>query len=295
MCDHKKQKECDLTDEVAILGNDPNVDAAAHYSRPGLIKLILAALEKTGKDVRNLKPEDLAPIDEFHIRGREATLELARSAGLTPGLNVLDVGSGLGGPSRCLAQNFGCSVVGIDLVDEYCQAATTLAGLVGLSGSVRYQRGDARALPFADGAFDVVWTQHTAMNIADKLRLYAELRRVLRPGGTLAIYDVIAGANGLLHFPVPWARQASSSHLVTALELRKLLESSGYLVHDWQETTEQSRSWLSAAVRRLEEKGLPPLSLQLLLGEAFPAMMHNLRRGLKESSIGTVQVVARRA
>ena len=146
----------------------PDEDLTQHYAPGDLTTAILAAIEKTGKDTRRLSPEDLAPMGEFHVRGREATLELARAADLRAGQRVLDVGSGMGGPSRCLVQTFACRVTGVDRTGEYCRVATMLAARVGLSRLVTYAQGDALDLPFRDEAVDVVWTQHAAMNIRDK-------------------------------------------------------------------------------------------------------------------------------
>lgn len=154
-----------------------------HYGSPHLAQAIIAALEDAGADIQRLSPEELAPIDEFHIRGRTATLELAQAAGLRSTMRVLDVGSGIGGTSRCLAKEFGCRVTGIDLTEEYCQVASMLTEKVGLDGLIDYQQGNATDLPFEDNEFDVVWTEHVAMNIPDKRRLYGEMHRVLRPGG----------------------------------------------------------------------------------------------------------------
>ncbi|MBI2959596.1 MAG: methyltransferase domain-containing protein, partial [Betaproteobacteria bacterium] len=157
-----------------------NEDIQRHYASSDLETAILAALANAGKDLDKLRSEDLAPIDEFHIRGRHATLELARAAGLDATKNVLDVGSGVGGPSRCIAAEFGCRVTGVDLTDEYCRVATMLAERIGLAHLVNYRQGDALNLPFPDGAFDVVWSQHVAMNIPDKAALYCEMHRVLK-------------------------------------------------------------------------------------------------------------------
>ena len=124
-------------------------------------------------------------MDEFHIRGRDATLELARLVTPTADLEVVDIGCGIGGPSRFLAARFGCRVTGIDFTDEYCQVATMLAERTGLSDRVRYRRADATATTFPDESVDLVWTQHASMNIACKPRLYAEMFRILKPGGRL--------------------------------------------------------------------------------------------------------------
>lgn len=266
----------------------------AHYSRPEIGSVILAALEKAGKDLSRLTLEDLAPIDEFHIRGRAATLELARAAGLDANKRVLDVGSGVGGTSRCLAKEFGCRVTGIDLTDEYCRAAAMLSAKVGLTDLVDYRQGDATALPFGDGEFDVVWTEHAAMNIPDKPRLYKEMHRVLKPGGTLAVYDVLAGPSGPVLFPVPWARTPDTSFLVQPSELRRLLEDAGFTVSDWSDTTEAARAWFVALAEKIRKEGFPPLGFHVLMGADFQAMAQNQGRNLQEGRIVLGQVVARK-
>lgn len=276
------------------MSNRVNDEIQAHYSRPEIGSVILAALEKAGKDLGRLTLEDLAPIDEFHIRGRAATLELARAAGLDASKRVLDVGSGVGGTSRCLAKEFGCRVTGIDLTDEYCRAAAMLSAKVGLTDLVDFRQGDATALPFADGEFDVVWTEHVAMNIPDKPRLYKEMYRVLKPGGTLAVYDVLAGPTGPVLFPVPWARTPDTSFLVQPGELRRLLEDAGFTISDWSDTTEVARAWFVALAEKIRKEGFPPLGFHVLMGADFQAMAQNQGRNLQEGRIVLGQVVARK-
>ena len=276
------------------MSNRVNDEIQAHYSRPEIGSVILAALEMAGKDLGRLTLEDLAPIDEFHIRGRAATLELARAAGLDANKRVLDVGSGVGGTSRCLAKEFGCRVTGIDLTDEYCRAAAMLSAKVGLTDLVDFRQGDATALPFADGEFDVVWTEHVAMNIPDKPRLYKEMYRVLKPGGTLAVYDVLAGQTGPVLFPVPWARTPDTSFLVQPGELRRLLEDAGFTISDWSDTTEVARAWFVALAEKIRKEGFPPLGFHVLMGADFQAMAQNQGRNLQEGRIVLGQVVARK-
>lgn len=271
-----------------------NQTVQAHYIRSDLGSAILTALEKAGKDVEHLTPEDLAPVDEFHIRGRTATLELAQAAGIDSTKRVLDVGSGVGGTSRCLAREFGCRVTGIDLTDEYCRTATMLSKRIGLAELVNYSQGDATNLPFPDASFDIVWTEHVAMNIPDKPALYREMYRVLKPGGTLAIYDILAGPAGPVMFPVPWARTPDSSFLVTPEQLRDLLEKSGFNVTAWSDTTEAARAWFVSLAEKIRKEGLPPLGFHLLLGSDFQVMAQNQRRNLEEGRILLAQVVAKR-
>lgn len=265
-----------------------------HYTRPNLGAAILAALEAAGKDLSRLTPQDLAPIDEFHIRGRQATLELAEVVRLESKDHVLDVGSGLGGTARCLAREFGCRVTGIDLTEEYCRTAAMLSSRVGLSSLVDYRRADATDLPFADGSFDVAWTEHVAMNIPDKARLYREMCRVLRPGGTLALYDILAGPSGPVLFPVPWARTPKTSFLATPDELRKLLDQAGFEITTWSDATDAARAWFVSLAAKIGKEGLPPLGFHLLLGPDFAVMAQNQRRNLEEGRIVLAQVVARK-
>ena len=262
-------------DSVNAKPNRINDVIQTHYARPDIGSVILSALEKAGKDLDHLTPEDLAPIDEFHIRGRTATLELARAAGLQANQRVLDVGSGVGGTSRCLAKEFGCHVTGLDLTDEYCRAAAMLTGKTGLSQLIDYRQGDATRLPFDDGVFDVVWTEHVAMNIPDKPLLYKEMHRVLKPGGTLAVYDVLAGPSGPVLFPVPWASTPEASFLVQPDDLRRLLEDAGFTISDWIDTTEAARTWFAALVEKIQREGFPSLGFHVLLGADFQAMAQN--------------------
>jgi len=271
-----------------------NQEVQQHYARADLGNLILAALEKAGKDINRLALEDLASVDEFHIRGRAATLELARAAGIDSTKLVLDVGSGVGGSSRCLAREFGCRVTGIDLTDEYCRAAAMLTERIGLSMLVNYRQGDALNLPFSNETFDVVWTEHAAMNISNRPALYQEMYRVLKPGGTLAIYDILAGPSGPVLFPVPWARSPETSFVVSPEDLRTLLEETGFRIVDWADTTDLACAWFVALAEKIRKEGLPALGFHVLLGPDFKEMAQNQRRNLEEGRIVLAQVVAQK-
>ncbi len=272
-----------------------NKDVADHYTKQDLGEAILTGLKKAGKDPDNLKQEDLAPVDEFHIRGREATVELSKQLGLDASKHVLDVGSGVGGASRYLASVYGCRVTGVDLTEEYCRVAQMLADRIGLGMLVTYRQGNALDMLFDDTSFDVVWTQHTAMNIADKARLYAEIRRVLKPGGLLAIFDVVAGAGGPLIFPVPWAREPSISFLATPDELRELLKQTGFQVVSWRDTTEEGRNWFREVAEKMQKLGgAPPLGFHILLGPDFKTMASNQLRNLNENRIGLIETIVQR-
>jgi len=256
---------------------------------------IYERLRSLGFEERNpLSPEDTAAVDQFHVGGFEATEKLAQLLCPSRGSYVLDVGSGLGGPSRYLAAKYGCRVVGIDITEEYCGIASKLAERMGLQDLVEYRVGDARDLPFSDESFDVVWTQHVSMNIAEKPDLYAGIFRVLKAGGRFAAHDVVQGASGPILFPVPWARTAAISHLQTSEAMRKTVEDAGFSLMVWNDVTESALQFLDAMIARSRNGELPPLGLDLLLGPEFPEMVRNFRQNLNEGRGGVVQAVFNR-
>jgi SAM-dependent methyltransferase len=251
-----------------------------HYASRDLGQAILEALGKIGKDIDRLTPDDLAPVDEFHGGQRPATIRLAELVGFDGTERVLDVGSGLGGPSRYLAWHYGVRVSGLDVTDEFVRVALMLTRRTGLDGKVDYRKGDALDLPFDDASFDVVWSQNAAMNIADRDRLYGEMRRVLKPLGRLALQEVAAGPGGAPHFPVQWAREPGISFLLSPGATRVKLEAAGFRVVAWQDTTPEA---LESASRRARSAGAPPpLGTHLILGDDWQAMFQNSSRNLEE-------------
>jgi ubiquinone/menaquinone biosynthesis C-methylase UbiE len=267
---------------------------AEHYGRGGLGATLLGALEAAGKNVDRLSLEDLAPVDEFHVRGRPATAELTEALGLAAGMRVLDVGCGIGGPSRYVAATYDCKVVGIDLTEEFCQVATMLAERVGLGDRVEYRHGNALAMPFADADFEVAYTQHVAMNIEDKARLYREVWRVLQPGGRFGSYDLLQGEGGDVDYPVPWARDATTSFLVPPGELRRLLEDVGFAIVSWRETRAEAREWVEQMKARMAAPNPPPSALRLLLGEDAKSMTQNIIRNLTEDRVVPTEIICRK-
>jgi SAM-dependent methyltransferase len=211
---------------------------ATHYAIGGPVAKVEAALETLGPGGAPLAPEQVAAFEDFHTAGRTATVRIAEL--LAPGRDdtVLDAGSGLGGPARYLALTFGCRVIGIDLTPEFVAIADLLNQRLGTGDRVEFRVGDITDLDLPDGSVDHAWTQHVAMNIADRDRLYAEIRRVLRRGGRFAVFDVIdGGGDGELRLPVPWATEPGHSHLVTRDEQRALLERAGFRIGVWDDPT----------------------------------------------------------
>jgi sarcosine/dimethylglycine N-methyltransferase len=258
-----------------------------HYRATGLTERLKATLAVFGPEDQRLLPRQLAALDQFHTRGLAATADLAKLAGITADSAVLDVGSGVGGPARFLSETYGCRVTGVDLSEPFVDAARYLTERTGQSGQVTFQTGSALELPFDDGRFDVVLLQHVAMNIADRAGLYREIRRVLKPGGKFATYDVVARGDEP-HFPVPWARTPATSFLLTADATRKAIEGACFRNVVWQDDSEAAKAW----VAQLRASGPPPSpNLGVVMGPDFAQLSANLGRNIMEGRVGILSAV----
>lgn len=259
-----------------------------HYGISGILNSILEALEISGKELHRLKPDDLSPIDEFHTRGKESTVEIANLAQIQPYHTVLDVGCGLGGSARYIANQHGCSVVGIDLTDEYVDVANKLTEFVHLTDKVSFKQGSALELPFPSENFDIVWTEHTQMNIADKEKFYGEMGRVLKPQGRLVFHDVFLGTTSEPHYPTPWAEYDSLSSLCTQEEAKTAIQKSNLEIKDWKDKSEQSLEFFKEMIKKTEKSGPPPLGFHLLMGKTAKTKLLNLARNLEEKRTSVV-------
>ena len=255
-------------------------------SRNNIERALIAA----GKDLDHLAPADLALLEDFHTMGRFATSQLVDLAQITSASRVLDAGSGVGGTARYVADRYGCTVTAVDLTDEYCQTSRWLNQLVGLDNQISVRQADVTELPFADGTFDVVISQHVQMNVADKARLYRQAQRVLVDGGRLAMWDITIGERGELEYPLPWADHPAHSHLVTADELRGAVESAGFAVDQWNDLTEQATALMQAILAQPAN----PLGLHAFVTD-FNRKAENLTRALADGRLRAIQAIARRS
>ena len=197
-----------------------DLDITRHYSRGNLRDRLNAALTEDGIDPNHPSIEALAPYDQFHGRGVEATVEIADQLQIDAADRILDIGSGIGGPARYFAHRFGCEVTGIDLTAEFCEVARDLTRALGLERRVKFVLGNALAMPFASGSFDGAYSMNVSMNIADKRALYREIHRALKPRGWLMLSEIAKGAGGDPDYPTPWAHSAHTSFLSAPEETR---------------------------------------------------------------------------
>jgi len=278
-----------------VTANDRSAEARAaqHYATENLAQRILAAFEAAGKPHDRITADDLAIVDEFHVGGREATEAIAAQMNLRPGIRLLDIGSGIGGPARYFASAHGCHVTGIDLTPEYVRTAQTLSTVVGLSASVQFEQGSAAALPFEDHSFDAAYMFHVGMNIQDKVKLIREVKRVLRSDAIFAIYDVMRIGSGELQYPVPWASNADESFVVTVDDYRQALVNGGFAIAAERERKQFALDFFARMRRRNEQAEPQPLGLHLVMGETGMLKMSNLVDGLRCGVIAPVELIAR--
>ncbi|WP_074405600.1 class I SAM-dependent methyltransferase [Aquimarina megaterium] len=255
-----------------------------HYYRPDLYDDILNRLKEMGVDIENVTRKDIASVDEFHVRGAEVSRELAKTVSVN-NAKLLDVGCGIGGPCRMLADEFNCKTIGLDLSEEFIKTATNLSKLVGLNNSTEFIQGDATNLPFENKSFDVVWTQHVQMNINDKLKFYSEIDRVLTNKGTFIYYDIFKKGDNEIDYPMPWANESKISFLEQISKMESILHTLGLQKERSSDQTANGIIFFENLLKKIMQFGPPKLGLNVLMGASTKDKITNLLRGLKEEKI----------
>ncbi len=263
-----------------------------YYSPNDLYNSIVEGLDKIGLDLSEITLDDLQPVDEFHIRGDVATKDLIKLSNFTPDMHIIDVGCGVGGSTRRLSHETGCRVTGIDLSDQYIDAAERLTQLLTMQDRVKFHAASALALPFDDNSFDGAWSIQMNMNVEDKLSWLKELHRVLKPGGRAVLYEVCGNKNSPVHFPVPWAQDASMSFLLPPEPFRDVITSAGFDIDVWNDKTDLAQQAFAHMTEPMGEPNLPELGVHLLVGDDILTKAYNLHRNLDEERVSLIETVA---
>lgn len=272
-----------------------DVAVADHYTHGALLEAIRTGVEGLGKTTDTVTIDDLAPIDEFHIGGRQASVAFLDQLSLTENDHVLDVGCGMGGGARFAAAQYGCEVTGIDLTQEFVDTGNVMSQWVDLDRSVSLKQGSALELPFGECSFDAAFMMHVGMNIADKTKLFAEISRVLKPGGRFGVYDLMKVSEGQLGFPVPWAKTDATSSLATPEEYRDVLTAAGLSVDAERNRRDFALDFFAElSAKAASADGPPPLGLHVLMGESRAEKVKNMIENISACLIASVEIVCRK-
>lgn len=272
---------------------DIETAVANHYGDSDLHAKILNGLKAVGVDPDSMRPDDLAPVDEFHIGGRKATEYAISKLSLTKHHHVLDIGCGIGGAARYIASSSDCSVTGIDITPDFISTAKTLTKMTGLEDRIAFQVASALDMPFEPEIFDAAITFHVAMNIPDRVALYTETARVMKPGATFCIYDVMKKSEEPLIYPVPWSETPETSYLASPDEMRDLLEDAGFTVELIEDRTEYAVEFFRQALAATKD-GPSPLGIHLVIGASAPEKFKNLSDNIAAGRVAPVVMIAKR-
>ena len=271
--------------------SDIETAVSTHYGNSDLLDRILERLKQMGISPDNVTPDDLAPVDELHIGGRVATEYALSKLAPTKGDHVLDVGCGIGGAARFIAANTGCRVTGIDLTPDFIAVAKALTKLTGQKAA--FEVASALDMPFEAGRVDAAITLHVAMNIPDRAGLYAEVARVLKPGGEFCVYDVMRKGPGDVPYPMPWAETAATSHLTTPDETRDLLEGAGFEVTLAEDRTDFAKGFFRRSFAAMQG-GPAPLGPHLIMGATAREKLTNISSAVSDGLLAPVVMLAKR-
>jgi ubiquinone/menaquinone biosynthesis C-methylase UbiE len=266
---------------------------AAHYTHGQLLDRIVSGVEAIGKTPATVTVDELAPVDEFHIGGRQASEDFICQLELSADDHTLDIGCGIGGTSRFVASRFGCRVTGIDLTPEFVSTGQSLCDWVGLSGQVELHQGDATAMPFTDQSFDAAFMLHVGMNIANKAGLFAEVYRLIKPGGFFGVYDVMQTSDEPLSYPVPWSSVPGTSALATRQQYTEALVQAGFGIFKIRDRREFAAEFFAETRRRMDQAGgAPPLGVHIAMGESAPVKISNMVENIAAGRISPVEIIA---
>ena len=275
---------------------DYSKEVSGHYHHGNLLSAIKAGLEKQGIEPQNASVENLGPVDEFHIGGRQASVHFLDQLEITWQRNILDIGCGLGGSARFAAKQYGAQVTGIDLTAEYVETGQVLCDWVGLSDQITLHHGSALSLPFADTSFSGAFMMHVGMNIPDKTALFAEIARVLKPGAKFGIYDIMKSNDEDLVYPVPWATTSETSWLAEPEEYRQAMEANGFHVTIQNDRRDFAMDFFKTMKAASDAgNGPPPLGLHVLMQQSTAEKIPNMVANLMAGRISPVEMIAVKA
>lgn len=262
-----------------------------HWGTGDVYAEIMKAMEAASISPDTVTVEQMAPVDHFHARGFPATVELADALPIKAGHHIVDIGCGLGGPARYLADRFGCRVSGVDITGPFVEAANKLTALLKMDGQVEAELGDGQYLPYSDAMFDGGYTQHVTMNIADRARFFGEAFRVLKPGAFFALTEHGLGPEGNPYHPLPWSEDGSGAYLVTPADTKAYLERAGFVDVEVEDTGAKYLAGYRRAMELAAEGNLSPFGAHILMRQTAPAKTKNAARNIEEGRTHPIRII----
>jgi len=266
-----------------------------HYTNGDLLHSIEDSITKLGKTTETVTLDDLAVVDEFHIGGREATENFLGQIKISKQDHMLDVGCGLGGTARYIAKKYSNKVTGIDLTQEFIDTGNTLCSWLNLQKQVTLQFGSALSMPFEEGTFDCGYMMHVGMNIENKTKLFKEIFRVLRPGSTFGIYDVMRVNGDEISYPVPWAASDASSFVASPEQYKDALGNAGFEVSSESNRRNFALNFFNRLREKNEENGGPPaLGLHNIMREETVEKISNMIENISADIITPIELIVKK-
>ncbi len=263
----------------------------SHYAKGGLFKRIMEALKASGIKVGELSEKDLKPLDEFHIGGIDATIDLLKNLDIKTSTKVLDLGSGIGGLARHITYNYNAKVTGIDLTPEFVNTAIQLTKMTGLD--IEFHVASALDIPITD-KFDILTLLHVGMNLPDKAKLFSEANRMLVPGGTFAIYDIMTVGKGNLDFPVPWASDKSSSFVDTLDSYHKESSSQSFIIKKERNRADFALDFFQKLKEKITYQDSPSIGLHIIMGEDAKIKINNVVKAIEDGHIAPIEIILKK-
>jgi ubiquinone/menaquinone biosynthesis C-methylase UbiE len=267
-----------------------------HYAHGDLLGSIHTGITALGKTPDSVTVHDLAPVDEFHIGGRQASEDFLDQLNLSTKDHVLDIGCGLGGASRFVASQYGSRVTGIDLTAEYIETGKIMCEWVTLGDQIALHQGNALSMPFEDGMFDNGFMMHVGMNIEDKAGLCSEVYRVLRPGASFGMYDVMQVGDGELTYPVPWATTSETSAVASPEQYKHALQDAGFTIVAERNRRDFALTFFEQLLAKAAgASGPPPLGIHILMGASAHVKVQNMVENISDGRIAPVELIAQKS
>lgn len=272
--------------------SDVEGKVAEHYKNEGLMQRILKGMRAIGVDPDNATSSDLKAGDEFHTGGVLATEHLFGQIDLAPDARILDVGCGIGGTSRYLAERYDAQVRGIDLTPAFVEVAVELSAMVGLSDKTHFQVGSAVDMPVEDNGFDLAVLLHVGMNISDKTALISEIARAVKPGGQFALFDVMTGSTDEPPvFPLPWSSEPETSFLAPPAAYEEAAKAAGLVQVHREDRSEFAVGFFRDAMAKAKVEGPPAFGINLMMGETAGEKLGNYFTNLETGRVAPVEMI----